>query len=236
MSNHEGPSSGREGQLRSAFTTILEQLCQSVVGGLGAGLVDEEGECVDLASPPVSTCSSEQVGAVGGYGLKLAAAHWQIVMRDAARKLPKHGVRQLWVTSQSCAYLMVALHAGYVLVLLCCPDALPAVSGRAVRQCEVELSLEAGWPLPAPELPVWKRVGVALDGSGRPEALRLDHRWHHGIEVLGRAGGLASFERGFRVRADAGAELDLVRDPAGFWYAGGSLDALASLGSRQAVL
>jgi len=224
------PASNREGQLRSPFTDILEQLCQSFVGAWAAGLADEEGECVDLASAPVARRDASLQSSVGGYGVKLAAAHWQIVMRDACSKLRQHGLRQLWITSETCAYLIVALHEGYVLVLICSPDALPAVSPRAVRQCEVELSLEAGWPLPAPTLPVWKRVGVALDGRGIPEALRCAERWHHGIEVMGRAAVLDGLERGFRVRSAAGAELDLVRDPGGFWYAGGSLDAIETLG------
>ncbi len=230
MSAQQEPLSTRGGQLRSPFTDILEQLCHSVVGWVAAGLADEEGECVDLASPSAGAGLPSEAATVGGYGVKLAAAHWQIVMRDAVVKLQPHGPSQLWVTSESCAYLIVALHAGYVLILLCNPDFLVAVSTRALRQCEVELSLEAGWPVPAPERPMWKRVGVTLDRSGRPEALRLVHRWHPVLEVVGPAAELASFERGFKVRSDSGAELELVRDPAGYWYAGGSLDALATLG------
>ncbi|RLB47792.1 MAG: hypothetical protein DRI90_25980, partial [Deltaproteobacteria bacterium] len=100
MSELEEPVANREGQLRSPFTAILERLCQSLVGGIAAGLADEEGECVDFASPPVSAsaCATQNVG---GYGVKLAAAHWQLVMRDAVAKLRGLGVRQLWVTGDT---------------------------------------------------------------------------------------------------------------------------------------
>ncbi len=223
MIAQDAPPSTREGQLRSPFAEILERLCLSVVGGIAAGLADDEGECVDLASAPVPITAGAAQN-VGGYGVKLAAAHWQIVMREAVAQRRLGGIRQLWVTSGSCAYVVVALHAGYAFLLLCSPASLSAVSQRAIRQCEVELSLEAGWPLPQPNLPIWKRVGVALDGEGRPQALRYARQWHPGLEVLGvPAGPLASFERGYRVRHDEGTELDLVRESAGFWYAGGSM-------------
>jgi hypothetical protein len=231
MSEQDGPQSTRGGQSRSPFTTILEQFCQSVVGGMAAGLADEEGECVDLAAPPVSV-SADGAQNVGGYVVKLAAAHWQLVMREAVEKHTLGGIRQLWVNGESFGCVVVGLFEGYVLVLLCTPAALPAVSQRAIRQCEVELSLEAGWPVPRPELAMWKRVGVMVDGKGLPQALRYAQQWHPGLQVTEILATVTGFERGYRVCHDGETELDLVRDAAGFWYVGGSPSELDTLKRR----
>src|SRR5690606_35698359 len=125
-------------------TPILENLCQSCRGALAAGLVDEEGECVDLASLHVDS-DQGRIPSMPAYRIKLTGAHFQIVMRQAAQHWRIGALRQLWVEAGERAYVSVGLCAGYVLVLVCQPHALASISPRALRQCEVELCREAGW-------------------------------------------------------------------------------------------
>lgn len=218
------PPSAREGQIRSPFTAILETLCDSCIGAIAAGLVDEEGECVDLAFLPTRE--------IPAYSIKLCGAHWQIVMRDAMSS-PKLAnvsgpLRQMWVHAAEYSYVLAHLHSGYVLVLICRPDALSAVSRRALRQVEVELSKEAGWPHRDSEEPYWRRAHVLLDHQGNPRALRYvsgfvahgTRGWDATISVVAGLSDLDDFERGFEVRTDAGDRLRLVREPSGYWYAG----------------
>ncbi len=221
------PPSAREGQVRSAFTTILETLCDSCVGAIAAGLVDEEGECVDLAFLPTRD--------IPAYSIKLCGAHWQIVMREAAAKLgPRCGaVRQIWIQTEQLSFVMGHLFDGYVLLLICRPDSHPAVSWRALRQVEVELYAEAGWPQRDPDGLYWRRAHVLLDPGNIPCALRFVHgfaahkggSWDVDVSVLEPLGGLQSFERGFLVQIHGGERLRLVREPSGFWYAGAALPA-----------
>jgi hypothetical protein len=232
----------REGQQRSPFTAILETFCESLVGAIAAGMVDEEGECVDLAQLPVL----QRGRRMAAYDVKLSGAYWQIVIRDAV----KLGARELWIQADM-GFLVRMLHDGYVLVLLCRPDAMHAVSRRALRQVEVELYREAGWPIPDPALPYWRRVQVRLGPKGQPLALRFaqpavarDHLqpepWHQGFEVLStlshetasdeaqraraatRPSGaqITGLEKGFQLLTNTGRELILIREPTGFWYAG----------------
>jgi hypothetical protein len=61
-------------------------------------------------------------------------------------------------------------------------------------------------------------VSVFCDERDRPAALEIGDR-ARSVEVLGTVVGLASRERGWRVRLDTGVEVTLVREPGGFWYA-----------------
>lgn len=221
------PPSAREGQVRSPFTPILETLCDSCVGAIAAGLVDEEGECVDLAFLPTRE--------IPAYLIKLCGAHWQIVMRDAMSSQKLEGMfgplRQMWVHAEAFSFVLSHLFSGYVLVLICRPDALASVSTRALRQVEVELSIEAGWPQRARHEPYWRRAHVLLDHEGNPRALRyvsgfVAHSargWDATVSVVSNLGDLDSFERGFEVQTQAGDRLRLVREPSGYWYAGAEL-------------
>lgn len=217
----------REGQVRSPFTVILETLCDSCVGAVGAGLIDEEGECVDFAFLP-----SHDLPA---YTIKLCGAHLQIVMRDALNS-PKlthfcGSLQQMWIHADEFSYVVCHMLEGYVLVLILRPDALASVSRRALRQVEVEIYGEAGWPLADPEQPYWRRAHVHLDAEGHPEAIRFAHgfmphntrKWDARVRVVSELGGLASFERGYEVLASTGKTIHLVREPSGYWYAGSLL-------------
>ncbi|HZO15380.1 MAG TPA: hypothetical protein VFB62_19030 [Polyangiaceae bacterium] len=219
------PPSARDGQLRSAFTTILEELNHSCSGALGAALVDNDGESVDMASRAVRT-EKGVAPRMAAFPLKLTGAHLQIVLRDMLRGATLGGGRQIWVWGEHYGYVAVAMPDGYMFVLVCTPESLASVSQRALRQCEVELCLEAHWPVPSPELLCWRRTSVHVDEAGRPAAVRLGASWLSPLELLGQAAGTASFERSFLVRTARGTELELVREASGFWYAGCDLETL----------
>ena len=219
------PPSARDGQMRSAFTTILEELNHSCSGALGAGLVDNDGECVDMASRAVRT-DKGVAPRMAAYPLKLAGAYWQIVLRDALRGATLGGVRQIWVWGEHYGYVAVAMPDGYMFLLVCTPESLASVSQRALRQCEVALCLEAHWPVPSPEALCWRRTSVHVDEAGRPAAVRLGASWLSPLELLGQAAGTPSFERSFLVRTARGTELELVREASGFWYAGCDLETV----------
>jgi hypothetical protein len=73
-------------QERSVFTQILDRLVRLSPGAVGAALADREGECVDYA------------GFVDPFEIKVAAAHWQIVLTTVALEQPGLGdVRQITV-------------------------------------------------------------------------------------------------------------------------------------------
>lgn len=213
----------REGQSRSAFTSILETLCEACAGCLAVGLVDEEGESVDHATPPAMAEPSAMIA----FDIKLAGAHWQIVMRQAAEQPHLGGVGQLSIQTSAYDYVVRQLFAGYVLVLICRPGGVARVSHRALRQVEVELAREAGWPTPAPDRPYWRRVRVRLDAQGNPGALsflihgrdgaRTHTSWKTTFRLLA-AKDQPGFERTFRLGLPSGVELDLVREPTGYWY------------------
>jgi hypothetical protein len=213
----------REGQSRSAFTAILETLCESCAGCVAVGLVDEEGESVDHATPPGAEVRSAMIA----YDIKLAGAHWQIVMRQAADQPHLGGVEQLSIHAEAFDYVVRQLFAGYVLVLICRPGGVARVSLRALRQVEVELAREAGWPIPGPNRPYWRRVRVQLGKDGRPAALsflvngndgvRSQTAWKTNFRLL-EEHERPGFERTFRLGLPSGVELDLVREPSGYWY------------------
>lgn len=213
----------REGQVRSAFTPILETLCESCAGCVAVGLVDEEGESVDHATPP----GTREDAAMIAYDIKLAGAHWQIVMRQAAEQPNLGGVGQLSIQTDAFDYVVRQLFAGYVLILICRPGGVARVSDRALRQVEVELAREAGWPIPGPDRPYWRRLRVQLGPEGRPAALsflvngrdgvRSHTPWKTNFRLLEEQNH-PGFERSFRLGLPSGVELDLVREPTGYWY------------------
>jgi hypothetical protein len=225
------PAPARDGQMRSPFTSILETLCESCVGALGAALVDEEGENVDLATSPVLGDDSRVFQLLQPYQVKLCGAHWQIVFRQAAAQARLGKVRQLWVGAAEHGYVVCNLTAGYVLVVICRRGAMVTVSQRALRQAEVEICYEAGWRIPRPDAPYWRRTRVCFDGQGQPKALQFPSGmqglsashvhapWDTEVASAGpMTAGLGGFEQGFHVVTPSGEELAIVREPSGFWY------------------
>ncbi|MCC6526951.1 MAG: hypothetical protein IT373_30165 [Polyangiaceae bacterium] len=194
-------------QAHSAFTTILEALVEACPDSVGAVLVDNEGEAVDYA------------GELAAFDLKLTGAHWQIVMRHLA----ENGVMpatKFVVRGDRLGYVVIHLCDGYVLVLACRPDAAFSISQRALRQCELELAAEAGWPMPAPKAMRWTRVNVRLDAVGRPVELSLRGR-SRPLKGLRPALSVVSPERGYALKTARGVELTLICEPSGLWYLGG---------------
>ena len=189
------------------FTEILAQLLRAVPGTLAAALADPEGETVDYA------------GNMDPFDLKVTAAHWQIVRSELAGLGVAEGSRQLVVRARGRAYLVRMLAEGYVVVLVMHPHAAFAVSPRILEPWLAELALEAGW---IQRLPRRDWYGVTVEASSgdhrRPQRLQMQGRWHR-VEVLGRVLGLHKAERGYRVRLPNGAELTLLRERFGGWFA-----------------
>jgi hypothetical protein len=195
-------------QHESAFTAILAGLVVRVPGAKAAALVDFEGETVDYA------------GRLAPFALRLAAAHWRIVLDLAASQRSLRHVRWISARAARASYLVHALPEGYALVVVLARAAGFVEWRRAVAACGRALGAEAGWRWAGLELPVWVPVEVAADERKRPSALRVAGRLRP-LEVLGAlaGGGLARRERGWRVRFESGIEATLVRERGGAWYA-----------------
>jgi hypothetical protein len=211
MSERRRSPAGRD-QPASEFSGILMRLCDAT-GARGAALVDAEGETVDYA------------GSLGPFDIKVAAAEWRLVLRfitDSAVPAWRE-TRQLVVRARRASFAAVQLSDGYA-VVLCLARHCFAVSWRALAEAERELCAESGL-VPLPVLgrsERWTRVEVRTHAgdSKRPEALWYSSTWAP-VSILGRyrAADLARGEIGYRARLTSGAELTLVREPLGYWYA-----------------
>ncbi len=207
----------------SPFATILAELLARIPGSIGGSLVDSEGECVDYT------------GAADPYDLKVAAAHFSIVLAEAARLLgPLGSPRTIVVRCSMRTFLVHALPGGYALILVVRPRAGFVSAARALGLCERALALEAGWP--APPGPYWhpvrvecrarrpvrlsaRSLGVGAAAGNAVQARGSGAPRMHAVEVLGALVLADARERGFRVRLDSGVELTVVREAGGFWYA-----------------
>ena len=203
----------------SCFAVILEDLVARIPGAFAAVLVDLEGEAVDYT------------GQVDPFELKLAAAHWQIVLAELTGAIARQGLglpRSLVVRGARRTFVVHALPEGYALVVLLGRRAGFAAVHRAFSICERALAVEARWQLARPRAahgrPTldWYAVDVKTNRARRPVHIRahgVDGTIEHDIEVLGSVMGLVPRERGFRVRTPGGIEFTLVREPGGLWYA-----------------
>ncbi|AKT41856.1 roadblock/LC7 domain-containing protein [Chondromyces crocatus] len=208
---HRRDASPPRDQARSPFTAILEQLVASTPGARGAALVDFEGETVDYA------------GGVDPYELKVAAAHWLIVLTEISDS-PLGPLRQFIVRARSHSYIIRQLQPGYAIVLLLHPRAAFSVSDRALLDADARICLEAGWQQPRTSSR-WYGVDVEMD-RGRPARLRGtrgEGDWQP-VEVMGFMLGLRPREQGFRIRLHNGAEMLLVRERLGHWFADERVD------------
>jgi len=195
-------------QATSTFTHILERLLAVTPGAQGAALVDFEGETVDYA------------GQLDAFELKITAAHWSIVLSETADATQVGPIERLTVRALGRAYHVRRLEENYAVVLVLHPRAAFAVSERAMQEAIAALSTEAGWPSPRSG-GRWFWVEVESEHHGRavrPRRLKVGGRFQP-IEVLGALVGLAPRERGFRVRLPSGAEMMLVRERLGRWFA-----------------
>lgn len=207
------PASPPRDQDASTFTKILERLLE-VIGGLrGAVLVDSDGETVDYA------------GILDPFDLKIAAAHWQIVIAEFEALENFGEPRQITVRARNRGYIVRRLPEGYGLVLVLHARAAFAASERAIDEIEATLCAEAGWERPAGSAK-WFRVEVETlePDHTRPYRMRAAGTWQ-AIEVLGTMVGLRAREKGFRVRLAGGAEMSLVRESRRLWFADEHVEA-----------
>lgn len=192
-------------QASSAFTTILEDLVARVPGAIAAGLVDAEGESVDYA------------GWLEPFDIKVACAHWRIILHQLAQLSWMGATRTLVVRGSVRSTIVRALSDGYAVVLVLTRRAGFVQTERAFSACEVALSIEAGWPISSAQAR-WFPVLVEVDPKRRPANI-VYGGLAEPLEVLGRIVGTAETEQAFRVRLASGPEITLVREQGGFWYA-----------------
>lgn len=198
---------GRRDQTPSAFTIILDRLLRSVAGARGAAMVDQEGETVDYA------------GIFDAFDIKVAAAHWQLVIGEIDGETRLGPVQQLVVRARKQSYVIRRIDPSYLLVIVLHPRAAFAASARAVEEAERLLCAEAEFDAPKATLR-WYGVDVRASKAARsrPLSVRVAERWEP-VEVIGAIVGLGPREKGFRVRLGGGVELLLVRERFGAWFA-----------------
>ncbi len=203
---------GRD-QDTTPFTEILQRLLDLDHCADAAVLVDSQGEAVDYA------------GTLPVFYTKISGAYLRIILDELMQRLPKNvGVPQdLIIRGSRRSFLVRRLPDGYALIVVLRRQAF-RVSPRALAISERALSREAGWPAPRQVGPAWYPVEVAtgLANRRRPLRMRIGSEWQ-GIEVLGSVVGLGR-DRGYRCRLRSGAELTLVREPAGTWYTDEQID------------
>lgn len=219
-------------QIESPFTIILRALVEAVPLAAGAALVDGEGETVDYA------------GHLDPFDLKVAAAHFQVVLADVRAYPPLATVREIRVRAKKRAYLMRVIDADYSLLILLHRYSAFSVSKRLMREAVSRLSVEAGLVHDDPDHP-WFRVEVEATRAGRPVRLRAPPQYAAltpppsvrppafgvggptprdplawvDVEVIGALMGTGPKERGYRIRLSSGAEMTLVRERNKLWFA-----------------
>ncbi|MEP7053167.1 MAG: hypothetical protein ABJB12_22570 [Pseudomonadota bacterium] len=198
-------------QEASPFSAILWRLCEGC-SAHAAALVDKEGETVDYA------------GRISPYEIRVAAAELRLVLAftrtaDVPGFSDVHDIR---IRTGTRSYAILGLGDGYAIVLELLRHST-SVSRRAVLQAIRELESEAGiQSVLRPGGARWSRVRIrpSPQNPRRPHAIWLEGSWH-GVTVLGRyrSDDLAPREHGYLARLPNGAELSLVREPLGFWFA-----------------
>jgi hypothetical protein len=200
-------------QAVSSFSVSLQRLCDGT-GALGATLVDNLGEAVDYA------------GYLDPYHLRVMAAEWRIVLEVAhdAKNLGLDMAQEFTVRSRNKSFVLVALEAGYALVLEL-PRGAFSFSRRALAEAVREIELEAGLPPSRITLAGerWAKLEVkTVPGNRRkPQEVWLEGSWRPVI-LLGHYAVAEGPRRlaGYRARLATGHEFALVREPLGNWFAG----------------
>jgi hypothetical protein len=190
----------------TAFTGLLAELISRVPGAHAAALVDGDGESIDYA------------GALAPFDVKIAAAHWQIVLGQLAKTPPLVDARHVVVRAHDKSYVLHALADGYAVIVVLSARGGFAASSRGFAVFERSLRLEAGIGGPS-KGPPWTPVTVEYDARARPRTVASGaHDPPQSLEVLGAVMGLGRGERGFRIRLASGVEATVVREPGGAWY------------------
>ncbi|MBK7585437.1 MAG: hypothetical protein IPI67_35285 [Myxococcales bacterium] len=202
----------RAGQAITPFGTLLVRLCDGT-GALGAAFVDQEGETVDHA------------GDMEAYDIRVTAAEMRLVLRTLTlSNIPGWtDTEMVLIRAQKNSFAVVALPEGYALVLRL-PFRCFSLSERAVSEASREICAEAGLEIPGERnsRERWSRVDVRplAEDPRKPAAVWLAAEWRS-VELLGRyhAELLGHGETGYRARFANGAEINLIREPLGRWYA-----------------
>jgi hypothetical protein len=194
-------------QQESAFASLLADLVLSLPGSRAAVLVDAGGEAVDYA------------GVLDPFELKVIAAHLQIVIARLELREPWAPVRQLVLSTARRLFLVRAIESEYVLVVVLRPFAARSATSRALDVAHARIRAEAGWSSTG-SFPTWYRASVLGEDAEprRPAKMRVAGEWEQ-LVILGTLVALAPGDRGFRVRLSRGAEICLVRERFGAWYA-----------------
>jgi len=199
-------------QAASVFSNSLLRLCEAT-GAVAAALVDSEGETVDYA------------GGLDPFDIKVVAAELRLVLsRLTQSKVPFWAdTFEMFVRARSRSYALIRLDSGYAIVLQLARHRAELVT-RGLGEAVQEISREAGLPIPRrfSRGERWKRVAVraAAKDHTRPHLV-----WHQGgwreVTILGlfRDPDFRRRDRGYRARLANGAEIFLVREPLGRWYA-----------------
>jgi hypothetical protein len=204
-----GPARDQE---RSTFTDILERLMRATPGAVAAVLVDYDGEAVDYA------------GSFDPFELKVAAAHWQIVLAELRAIASLGELRGLVVAAGARSYVVRAFHEGYAVMVVMHRRSAFAFSERALQDAAARFASEAGWPPPHDAIRWFQADVETLDSDPlRPARVRLAGAWHP-VEVMGSVVGLPAPERGYRVRLPNGVEAILVRERLGHWFSDEPVD------------
>jgi hypothetical protein len=194
----------------SAFSATLARFCDAT-GARGAALVDREGEAVDYA------------GALSPYDIRVAGAELRLLLRVAqdSRCFGWAATRELILRATKRSFLAVSLSDGYALVAVL-PRGCFACSERGLTEALTEICAEAGLEALDGAKGRWHRVEVRTEPSNprRPTAVWYRGEWC-ALTVIGRyrTEALGRREVGFRVRLTNDAELTLVRERLGRWYA-----------------
>jgi hypothetical protein len=193
------------------FTTILRQHVDATPGAMGAALVDGDGEAVDYAGD-----------AIDPFDLKIAAAHWRIVLSDIQRgKLTEQGgpTVRLIVLTERRGFLLTALPDGYALLSILKANAALGHADRSIDVTLRALYREASWNAP-PDAFRWHPIDVEIDPRARPFRIRIRHQWTAVIPIGRVAAGLQPGEVGWRVDVPAAeCETTLVLGRDDRWYA-----------------
>jgi hypothetical protein len=200
-------------QRESAFTSILAGLVERIPGARAAALVDRDGETVDYS------------GEIDSYAMRLAAAHWRLVLDQMRGQPAFHSVHWIAVRGGRTSYLVHDLPEEYALVVAVARAAGFFGWRRAVAACARALGDEAGWTWVGVR---WFPAQVTADPRRRPHLVLVDGQ-PCAVEILGTlAGGLGRRERGWRVRLETGVEATLVRESGGIWYSDEPIDSARS--------
>lgn len=195
----------------TAFTSLLAELIARIPGARAAALVDADGESVDYA------------GDLDPFDVKVAAAHFRIVLGELDQVPLLRSAHTLVVRGRARSFIVQSLPDRYAVVIVLRRGAGFASGARAFTVFERALQAEAGIGQRRPA-PSCTPVIVERGARGRPEAVLGADGLSHRLEVLGSVMGLRPRERGYRVRLATGFETTLVREPGGSWYADDALD------------